>query len=128
MKESFLENDTLKCWHEDGILHAAFQVPVLDLAGTKIAVDLRVKVSNATSFPMLVDARKVKSITKESRDYLASDEGTKYLLATGLLLDSTIGRFLGNFFLQINKPKVPLKLFTDETEALNWLGQFKKKN
>ena len=76
---------------------------------------------------MLVDGRDVSSITKEARDYFAKDDGIKLLLASALVADSVLGKFIGNFFLQINKPILPLRLFTDEKEAYKWLQQFKPK-
>jgi len=126
MKENVMENGTVQCWHEDGILYGVFKIPVLDIDGAKIALETRLKVAGGVSFPFLVDARGVKSISKEARDYLASDDGTQNVNASALLLESALGRFLGNFFLQLSKPKVPTRLFTSENDALEWLGQYKK--
>jgi len=74
----------------------------------------------------LIDARNVKSITKEARDYLASAEGTRYVTAAGLLLESYLGKIMGNFFLQINKPSLPTKMFSNKKEAIEWLTQYTK--
>lgn len=127
MKENFYSNDIIEGYLEDGISYGKFKVKVFDLEAAKIAVKSRLEISNGVAYPTLADARGVTSISKEARDYFASPEGTVLLLASALLLDSVLNRFLGNFFLQINKPTIPLKLFTEEKEALKWLQQFKTK-
>jgi hypothetical protein len=42
-------------------------------------------------------------------------------MAFAILIDSSVSRVVGNFFLGINKPAVPTKLFTNEKEAVKWL-------
>jgi hypothetical protein len=125
MRELLYNTDVVEGYLEDGIFVAVFKVRKFDIEAAKITVKKRLEASHGVSYPLLIDARNVQSITKEARDYFASDEGVSLLLASALILDSVLGKFLGNFFLQINKPKTPLKLFIDEKEAMKWLQQFK---
>ncbi|HZI11771.1 MAG TPA: hypothetical protein VE153_15415 [Myxococcus sp.] len=74
--------------------------------------------------PVLVDLRAVKSQSAEARAYLAGREGSEICQAVGLLIDSPLSRVLGNFYLGMNKPVVPTRLFTSEEEALAWLRSF----
>lgn len=37
-----------------------------------------------------------------------------------------MSRVLGSFFIGLNKPTMPVKLFTSEKEALNWQQTFIK--
>jgi hypothetical protein len=39
--------------------------------------------------------------------------------------DSLAKKLLANFFISINKDKVPMKFFKNEKEAIVWLSQFK---
>jgi hypothetical protein len=41
--------------------------------------------------------------------------------ATALFVDAPVSQLLANFFLRVNKPTIPTKMFTSETEALKWL-------
>ena len=66
----------------------------------------------------------VISMDKPSREYLASDEATEGLLATAIIVDSSFSSFLGNFFLMVNKTKMPVKIFYDIPLAEKWLQQF----
>ena len=128
MKKLLLGNDIIDLYIDDGIIVAKFKVREFNLESAKIGVSSRLEASNNVAYPMLLDGRNVKSITKEARDYLASAEGSSLLLATALVSNSVLGKFIANFFLQVNKPKIPLKFFTDEDEAMKWLIQYKSTN
>jgi hypothetical protein len=126
MKLNEHENEYVKGWTEGDIMFAEFKVPLMDLDAAKGSVAARLSAAGDKDYLCLIDSRKVNSITKEARDYLASDDGSKHIIASALVLDSKVGKLLGNFFLQINKPKVPLRLFTNRNDALEWLNSFKK--
>jgi hypothetical protein len=125
MKMNLHENEFVKGWSEGNVMYAEFKVPLMDLNAAKQSVALRLKAAAGKNYLFLIDARKVNSVTKEARDYLASEEGSQSIIASALVLDSIIGKMLGNFFLQISKPKVPLRLFTNKADALDWLNNFK---
>ena len=48
------------------------------------------------------------------------------VLVTRAHLRSPLTRAIGNFFLGLNKPLMPTRLFTSEEEALAWLKTFVK--
>lgn len=125
MSEYLFDNDVVKGRIEDGIMMIEFKMSKFLLEHAQTVVRTRVNASAGKSYPLLVDARKVNSITKEARDYFATDEGSELVNASALLLGSAVNKFLGNFFLQISKPKIPLRLFTDFSEAKSWLKQFR---
>lgn len=74
--------------------------------------------------PILVDARNVISMSKESRDHLAMRDRVGGVCAIAIIIHSPLSRLIGNFFMGLNKPTVPTKLFTKESEALKWLHKF----
>lgn len=79
------------------------------------------------SYPTLADIRIMKSIDKESREYLGTPAGIEGIKAGALLTDSVFSTFLGNFFLKIeflNKSHFPTRLFTDKDKAIEWLKQY----
>ncbi|MGZ5243479.1 MAG: DUF7793 family protein [Bacteroidia bacterium] len=124
MNGNFFENNYIKAWYDNNIVFAEFKINKLDLEAAKQTVMLRLGMVQGVNHLVLIDAQNVKTITKEARDYFASDEGTKFIIASALVLDSTVGKILGNFFLQISRPKVPLRLFTNKGDALEWLNTF----
>jgi hypothetical protein len=127
MKELLYSMDVVDGFMDNGILVVKFKEKKFDLNAAKITVTKRLEVSKGTAYPILIDASEVQSISKEARDYFASTEGISLIQASALLLDSVMAKFLGNFFLTINKPKVPTKIFTSSDDAMVWLQQFKKK-
>lgn len=125
MKTHQHENTYLRGWVEDGILYGEFKYDLIDKAAAIQCVELRIKALGDERLPALVDARKVKGIDKEARDYLSSDYGSQGLIASAVVIDSAVGKFLGNFFMHLNRPKLPLKIFNKQEAALDWLQQFK---
>ncbi len=67
------------------------------------------------------------SSSSEARDiYAQSEYILKYRVADAFLVRSLPVRLIANFFIKVTKPKVNTKLFTDETQAVNWLESLKK--
>lgn len=55
---------------------------------------------------------------------MASEAGCEGVIVAALIIDSPIGRVLGNFFISISRPLRPTKIFTDEIKAIKWLKKF----
>lgn len=72
-------------------------------------------------FPLIIDARGVKSITREARNFYTTKGRETNTMAFAILIDTSVSKVVGNFFLGINKPAVPTRLFTSEKEAARWL-------
>lgn len=75
-------------------------------------------------FPILIDARNIKSMSYEARHHFSAHGRETKTNAFGIIIGSSISRVLGNFYLGINKPAVPTKLFDNESDATQWLRQF----
>jgi hypothetical protein len=75
-------------------------------------------------FPLLIDSRNIKYITKEARDHFSINNRETLITCFGIIIDSPLSRIIGNFFMGLNKPSIPAKLFTNEEEALKWLKKF----
>ena len=78
-------------------------------------------------FPLLIDARGIKSMEREARAFFTANGRNTNTLAFAIIIDSSVSKVVGNFFLGINKPIVPTKLFSNEDNAIEWLKQFKEK-
>ena len=93
----------------------------LDVA--KACVESRIFYSGNKPFPLLVDMRGIKSVTRDARLYM-STVGATLVKGAALITGSAVNRTIGNIFLKIDRPPVPLKLFTSEEKAREWLKQF----
>jgi len=74
--------------------------------------------------PVLVDVRQMKGFEREARVYYSSEETAQIITALGLLVGSPLSRVLANFFLGLNRVRVPTKLFISEEKAVEWLKGF----
>lgn len=80
-----------------------------------------VKISGGSCFPLLVDMREIKSISKEARDHFSMRGRKPQVTAIAMLVKSPIGPVIGNFFIGFSRPVVPTRLFNSEKKALAWL-------
>lgn len=75
--------------------------------------------------PVLVDMREATSITREARHYFAGPDPGTVALAAAFIVSSPISRAIANFFMGLNKPAVPSRVFDDVKAGYEWLrGMF----
>lgn len=110
---------------DKGILVGSYQCEIVDLETAKSAVSYRLENYGNKDHPLLIYSNKIKHITKDAREYLASEEGCQKIKCCAIITNSIVTRVIANFFLQINKPLVPTRLFTDEVSARKWLSKYK---
>ena len=125
MENEVIETRTAEFWQrDDGIVHAIdngkFQVT---LADAKENVAAALKAANGKRLPLFVDITSVRSVTREARLHYR-DEAGLHATAAAILIGSTISRVIGSFIIGLDKPAVPARLFTSETEAIEWLKGF----
>lgn len=82
------------------------------------------KLYKGYKFPLLVDTRKVSYVSKEARDHFSIGDRDTVVNSFALVINSPLSRIIGNFFMGLNKPSVPMKLFNSEQEAVKWLKKF----
>ena len=119
------ETRTAHLWlGDDDVLRAVFkQGAVENLDEAKENVDVAAKLIGDRKVPVLIDMSGMKEISQAARGYYAGDKPASYSIAQALITRSPISRLIGNFFLGLNKPRHPVRLFTSEQEAMAWLRQ-----
>ena len=108
------------------------------IARTKVKPDLEISLEYAIEntkvvtsfytdkkFPILIDSRGIKSMSREAREHFSALGRESKTNALGIVIKSAVSRVIGNFFLGLNKPAVPTRLFDNENEALEWLKNHK---
>ncbi len=80
-----------------------------------------IRISGGANFPILVDLREIKSISKEARDHFSMRGRKPNFTAIAMLVSSPLRSIIGNFFLGLNRPTVPTRLFTSENEEVSWI-------
>jgi hypothetical protein len=74
--------------------------------------------------PVLIIGGAFTSVTKEAREFMASDESLIYSKAEAFLVKSLPQKMLVNFYIKFNKPLVPTQSFTVKEKAIEWLTTF----
>jgi hypothetical protein len=59
--------------------------------------------------------------SKEVREFISSKEVGKIVAADAFVINGTALKIFGNFYLQVNKPQRPSKMFKVKAEAVQWL-------
>ncbi len=129
MKELKVETSTQKLyWDSDNdIVWGELFADQVTEELAKENVDAQESVRDAVSKAktrVLIDMTAVSEISKEARDYFANERTASIQRATALLIESPVSRVIGNFFMGLNKPISPTRLFTDPQKAIKWLHTF----
>jgi hypothetical protein len=124
MKNLLLNNELVSIELDNNIIFTTLKVNSVDLDIAKKAVDYRLNVMEDKRYLLVSDIRIVKNSTKQARDFLASKAGCEGVIAAAVIIDSSVGSMIGNFFISISKPLVPTKIFTNELDAKKWLSSY----
>jgi len=117
-----IETDNVSIWLEDDICHYVYKqgsTETLETAEKNFEAGIPLIPKETVNF-LLVDLTHIQSMSKDARDFYAGENTAAYAKAVALVVKSPISRVIGNFFLGINKPSFPTKLFSNEDEAIQW--------
>jgi hypothetical protein len=128
MKTNYFENDFAEFWMEENVLFFIYKQGItMNLEAAKRVVSDRLSIQKGVSFPVFCDMRGIKDSDKPARDYLAK-EGSALVKAVAVLTDSPVTRIMANFYLTISRPLIPTKMFTDKTQAFEFLKSYSLQN
>jgi hypothetical protein len=110
---------------EDGIGRAEF-LPgrTITLRDLKEHFAVCAEVSNGKCVPVLADIRKIRHMERDARMYFTGREVASLTKAVAVLVKLPVNTIFGNMLMEVNKPAYPVRLFTSESKALEWLKQF----
>lgn len=83
------------------------------------AVDAAIQALGQGKVRSLVDLRDIASIDRPAREYFINRNANYQAVA--LVAGSAATRMLANFFLGLKRGAIPVKMFTDEADAVAWL-------
>jgi hypothetical protein len=75
-------------------------------------------------FLVLVDGRVSLSVSREARAFAAQTKNDEKSIASAFIITSTANKLIGNFYINVNKPTIPTKIFSTEEKAIEWLEGF----
>ena len=74
----------------------------------------------------LIDLRNNPKFETKAKKLVNLKEVQNLTIARAVLTSSNVKKVSLNFFIKLNSGNTPIKFFTNEDEALNWLRSFKK--
>jgi hypothetical protein len=118
------ENLYAEFWIDQEILFFKYKMGVtLNLEAARQIVADRLMLQHGRPYAIFCDPSGIKDSNKAARDYLAN-EGSQLVKAVALLVETPLARMMLNFYMTINKPHVPTRLFGNKEKALEYLGTF----
>lgn len=63
----------------------------------------------------------IAGASSDARAYAAEDEYASAHAGIAIVTTKAVPRILGNFWMRVNKPPIPTRLFSSEDEARAWL-------
>lgn len=110
---------------EDSVMHITYKNGVtIDLEAARQIIKERLSFFEGKSYPVLLNGRGVKLMTKEARDFLAKGDAMKGVIALAILPGSYLTIIMANLFIKFSKPTVPTKVFKTRENATAWLQEF----
>jgi len=93
------------------------------LADAEENLALAVSETRGTRRPLLIDIRTAQPLDADARHHYSGQALVEPFSALALLVEaSPFGRMLGNVYLRVARPGIPTQLFSDETQAVDWLN------
>ncbi|MCP4636034.1 MAG: hypothetical protein GY848_06130 [Methyloversatilis sp.] len=109
---------------QDGILETRAKtgaVETLKTAKDNFNLGIQI-VGNKAPVPMLLVLGGLTDQSREARNFWADNAGRLNVISRlAIVTRSYVSLVLGNVFIGLSKPDIPVKLFTDENKAISWL-------
>jgi hypothetical protein len=121
MKKLVAEDENLKLEVDQNVIYGTYKTEAINIEIAMKSVRLRLKSFPCHNQKVVIDARNVKKVSKEARDYLASEAGYARVAAAAMVVEHSIAAQIVNFWLKISKPVVPSKMFARESYAVDWI-------
>jgi hypothetical protein len=111
----------------DGIVHGETKAGATYTRTDAVeAIKAHRELAGGKTRALLVDISALRSMERDARSYFTAPEHTDLFYAVAIVVKSPLGKAVGNFFLGLNKPIMPTRLFTEEAAAEAWIRGFGK--
>jgi hypothetical protein len=109
---------------DDGLLYSLSKPPKRTIKNTSENFELVRKLTNGKPICHLVYICNSAKPDKATRDFVVQ-ELPKVYKAMAMVSSSGLGKIIMNFLFALNKPAIPMKSFSNEEDAKEWLKQYR---
>jgi hypothetical protein len=126
MKEAITASVRMHIDDQEGILRVSVKKNVhIDVAEVRRYLEIADQLTGNKKALVLLDARQPFTISPEARSYSARHSVNRTAIA--VISGSLLSTFVSRFFLLYRKPSYPIRFFSAEENALQWLKSFDAK-
>ncbi len=113
------------CIRSDGIMCTHVKVDYeIGLEDAENIYELSIKIGLGKVYPNLFTLEKFAIPSNEVRLFMTSPKRIAVTSADAFIVSSLPQKILANFYLKINKPPIPSKMFYEVEAAIKWLKKF----
>lgn len=112
-------------WINDGILYSLSKSPKRTVANISANVELVKQITNNKPMPLLIYLANSPVPDKETRTFSTKMLPVIYS-AMAMVSKPGLAKFIMNILFKLKPPPIPMKSFTDDKAAKEWLRQFVK--
>lgn len=124
LRTEICEAFTIKL-RSDGIIHSHTSSNIdFDIESLKKFNVVMGEMTNHKKAPLLITFDEFAIPPVETRVFWAKKESCPYALADAYLALTFGHKFIGNFYLRVNKPGRPTRIFSNMEDAVEWLKTF----
>ena len=107
MKRNEIKTETASAWlDQNGIIHILnYPGAEVNIQNAKEHVAVTKRFGNK-KHPIIVDISKVKSVTREAREYFSGEKASEVTTGIAVIVGSPVSRVIGNFLIGLNKSKL----------------------
>lgn len=114
--------------YQDNILYVKpFEGIFLDKLEMESLLHSAIELVEGEKYFAVIDTSNNIDSSKDAREYYANNELNKFRYADAFIVSSLPLRMVINFFIRVNKPSIPTKMFNTKESAFLWINELKNK-
>ncbi len=117
------EGEIATYWMEDGILVSLSKSPMRTVKNISENVALVKRITNNKRVPLLIYLANSPVPDKETRKF-STEQLPNVYSAMAMISKPGLAKFIMNILFQLQQPPIPMKNFSNEEEAKEWLKQY----
>lgn len=118
------EGEIATYWLDDGILVSLSKNPRRTVANLSANALLIKQITNDRRMPLLIYLSNSPIPDKEARKF-STEQLSRQYSAMAMISEPGLAKFIMNILFKLQPPPIPMRNFTDETEARAWLQQYR---
>ena len=79
------------------------------------------KLTKNKPYAVIVNAKAFSSVTKKAREVSANELYSPNRVGSAIMVENLGQQLLASFYINVNKPKVPTRIFQNREKAIEWL-------